>query len=367
MWLYFAITIYIIGTGLLFGRSKLKQIKIFYLVLTFGLFTILAMFRSSTVGNDTSEYIRLFGNIASNGDLSNYYWRYERGYLYLNKILAFFSTNPQVIIIVSSLIIMTGFARFIYKYSDNLWLSVYLFFTLGYFGSSMNTIRLHIAIVIILFSYDYLRSNNLLKFVLTVIIASLFHRTAIIFLAAWLIVKLKFNIKTVSIAIIGTIGIDILFPYILQLAFRIFPTYQYYLGSTYLDGNTRLASVISFLVSICMLVFGFMLRRRMKTEVYSLAEDSEIIINDGEKMSMLLLIGIALTVISFNFNLIERAGEFFSVFSIIYLPNSLKNISNKKIRLNLSFLIVLLFFIYSTSILVLRPDWNVIYPYFFFS
>lgn len=371
MWLHYAIIFYILSTGVIFGRNTKKRVKRnSYLILTFGVFIFLSALRSSNVGNDTSAYIRLFNDIAITGDVSRYSWRYETGYLYLNKLLSLLSSNSQIIIIVTSIIIMCGFARFIYKYSNNLWLSVYLFFTLGYFGMSMNTIRLNIAIAIVLFSYDFLREKRLIKFIITVFLASLFHRTAIIFLLAWFITKLKINYKTTTIVIIGSLTLYIAFPTILRVALSLFPTYQYYIGSAYLDGSTRIASVMNFLVGISIVVFGMLTRYHKKTingQSYSNVSSNETVeINDGQFMLLLLLAGVSITFISFNFNLLDRVADYFLVFSIVLLPNALNSIRDKNLRSLLSFIIVVLFFVYSTTIQIIRPEWNIIYPYQFF-
>lgn len=371
MWLHYAIIFYILLTGIIFGRTAQKGMKRnTYLIITFGVFTLLSAMRSSNVGNDTPEYIRLFENVAASGNVSGYSWRYETGYLYLNKLLSLLSSNSQIIIIVTSIIIMGGFARFVYKYSNSLWLSVYLFFTLGYYGMSMNTVRLNIAIVVVLFSYDFLREKKLIKFIITVFLASLFHRTAIIFLLAWPITKLKFSYKTIVAAVVGSLSLYMFFPIILQTALRFFPTYQYYLGSSYLDGNTRLASVMNFLVGLSILVFGVFTKYHKKQKAMQMNNNISNYIslemNDGKNILLFLLAGVSITFISFNFNLLDKVGDYFLVFAIICLPNSIRMVRDSQSRLLITFIVVLMFFIYATTIQIMRPDWNVIYPYSFY-
>ncbi|PYF03256.1 EpsG family protein [Ureibacillus chungkukjangi] len=368
MWLHYFLIVYILVLGLTLGLGRqIKQKNIVYLTLTFGLFTLLAALRSSIVGNDTDVYISLFNSISLTGDVSNFFWRYEKGYLYLNKLLSLITTNPQIIIIISSIIIMYGSARYIYKYSQIPWLSVFLFFTLGYYGMSMNTIRLNIAIVIVLLSYDFLRERRLVKFVITVILASLFHRTAIVFLLAWPITKLKFNFKTACILILLSMGLFISFPIILQVALNIFPTYQYYVGSDYLNGEIRLASVMNLLVGLSIVLLGIFTNFHKESEAknpFNIGRFEKI--NDGKIMLLLLVSGVLVTFISFNFNLLDRVGDFFLVFSCVYLPNAINKIYDGKLKVLIIFVVVILFILYSTTIQILRPEWNTIYPYEFF-
>lgn len=376
MWLYYFLIVYILVLAISLGVNTQNSFKKkAYIFLTFGLFTIMASLRSENVGNDTIVYISLFKSILVMDDLTAFVGRYEIGYLYLNKLLSLIFSNPQIILIVTSFFTMFGFATFINKYSKVTWLSVYLFFTLRFFDTTMNVIRLNIAIVLILFAYDFLRQKKLFNFILIVIAAFLFHRTAIVFLLAWPITKLKFNYKTVTFIIISSLLLYIGFSSILYTMFKIFPTYQYYLDSVYLDGEIRLASVMNILVGISIILLGVSAKYYKKNNLISnnivkitpnfLDEEKEAI-NDGENMLLLLIVGVAFTFLSFKFNLLGRVGSYFLVFSIVYLPNSINQLKNKKLVAVIIFIVVVLFFAYATCIQIIRPEWNRIYPYTFF-
>ncbi|MDT2767635.1 EpsG family protein [Globicatella sulfidifaciens] len=365
MWLYYFLLMYILCFGFIFKlKLSITKRKTVYLFATFGLFFLLSALRSSYVGNDTEEYLRVFRNIASSKDFSGYLWRFEKGYLYLNKILSYITMNQQIILIITSLIIMYGFARFIFKYSKSPVLSTYLFFTFGYYGMTMNTIRQSIAIVILLYSYDFLRNRRLIKFVLMVIIASLFHRTAIFFLLAVFITKLRYNKKTLFLFAITSFALYGLFEYIFKFMINIFPTYTYYVESIYLDGNIRMASIINMFVAICVIIIGIMTKYH-KTEMY----DRELrgLNNplDGQNYLMLILTGISITFVSFNFNLLDRVGDYFLIYMIVYLPNSIIRLKNRELRTIIYYLIIILFFVYATTIIIFRPEWSGIYPYSF--
>ncbi|WP_339824850.1 EpsG family protein [Paenibacillus sp. FSL R7-0163] len=375
MLLYFILVIYILLLGLYLSSGKESDLKQrIYLYLTFGLLTVLAALRAETVGNDTIEYLRLFENISITKDLSYFSPRFEIGYVYLNKILSLISYNPQIILIVTSSLIMYGFMRFIKKYSKIPMLSVFMFFSLGYYGMTMNTIRLNLAIVLILFSYDFLKKNKLFKFIIIVILASLFHRTAIVFLIAWPMRKLSISLKLIMAIMITSSLLYILFPTILNLLFSIFPTYQYYVGSVYLDGEIRLASIMNILVGLSIILLGAITKynnMNLVTDEIIKEKDSrrkseEEIVNDEQLMFLFLIISVAITFLSFKFNLLDRVSDYFLVFSIVYLPNAIKHVKEKKLVVFLVLVIITLFFIYATLIQIMRPEWNRIYPYEFF-
>lgn len=374
MWLHFVLMTYILILGLLLGTSTSKNKKARNQViiwLTFSVFIIIASFRSKDIGNDTANYLNLFKDISISSDLSYFTPRFEIGYVYLNKIVSYFTSHPQIILIVTSLIIMIGFARFIYKYSMIPWLSVYLFFTLGHFGSTLNTIRLNIAIVIILIAYDFLKKRKLLSFIITVFFAFLFHRTAIIFLMAWPLSKLRFNRKNLTILTIGSILVYFIFPVTMGIVLKIFPVYEYYLDSQYLDGEIRLASILNMLVGMSIILLGYFTKyhhsnHELDLEYLENNNKERMSSDDGKQMTLLLIVGTLLTFISFNFNLLGRVGDYFLVFSIVYIPNAIMQVKDKKLKVVLIYIIVVLFFMYSSTIQVFRSEWNIIYPYDFF-
>lgn len=80
-----------------------------------------------------------------------------------------------------------------------------------------------------------------------------------------------------------------------------------------------------------------------------------------------ITLGLAISIISIRFSLLDRVSDFFTVYAIVLLPNTLKN---KRKNLNLSvflyYILLLTFFIYYIVIIVYRPEWNKVYPYEFF-
>lgn len=352
--------------GILSKKISKRSIQV-YLIIIFIIFGVLVGFRNGNIGNDTVIYLKVFNNISNSGEIIQYVPRFEYGYLYLNLILSKITDNEQSILIITGFFTMLIYFLFISKYSKLIWLSIFLFFTLGYFGMAMNTIRLQIAIVITILSYAFLRKNKLIPFLMLVIIAFFFHRTAIIFLLAWPIVKLKLNFKIIFFSFLGTLILFFSFPYFLNLLIRIFPTYEYYLDSVYNDGNIRLASIINFILGAGMLVVGSMIKPRNSNPQDILNDKKNNIINDYNNMKNLIFFGILLIFISLNFNLLDRVGDYFIVYGIIFLPNSITKIRNINIKTVIKTLIVVLLTIYYFSILIYRPEWNRVYPYEFFN
>jgi len=170
---------------------------------------------------------------------------------------------------------------------------------------------------------------------------------------------------------IGSVLIYTIFPIILRILLKIFPTYEYYLGSLYLNGEIRLASVMNLLVGISIIVMGVFVNYHKQNNTIAYANNNTLNIAerkilDGQFMTLLLVAGTSVIFISFNFNLLNRVGDYFLVFSIVYLPNAIKQLKDKKLEILIIYTVVVLFFAYSTMILIMRPEWNIIYPYNFY-
>jgi hypothetical protein len=368
MWLFYILLLYILVMALiLYGKGQSRGKDKLFLMLTFGVFLFLSAFRASFVGNDTDSYLNLFYLISGSDNSEVFTSRYEVGYVYLNKLISYFSANPQAILIVTSCIILLGFSRFIYKNSNYIWLSVFLFFILRYFDATMNTLRFNIALVIILYSYYFIKRKKMLVFILFTLIASLFHITAIIFLLAYPISRLKFNIKTIVVLTVTGFILFSGFSVILQKVIEIFPRYQYYIGSHYLDGNIRLASIMNILVSLFMLTIGIITKYHKPnynkdSKMY--ADNSKY--NDGEIMLLLVVMGSFIDILSLKFNLLDRVGTYFQVFVLVYLPNAIKQMKDSKKALLMVIIIIFILVTYAITIQIVRPEWNRIYPFGFF-
>ncbi|AHF08650.1 EpsG family protein [Desulfitobacterium metallireducens] len=370
MSLYYGLMGYFLIAALIlyYGKQHGKKDSI-YLFCTMSVLFVLAALRAHTIGNDTQTYVWLFENISrmSIQDL-NTNSRYELGYLYYNKAVSIINGNPQVLLAITSLILIVGYARFIRKYSMNVWLSVYLFLVMGYFGSAVNILRQCIAMIVLLYSYSFIKRKKILPFLICVILATTFHKTAIVFVLAYPISKMRINYKTIGAFTAGTIVVYIVFTRALNVLFSYLPIYQYYLGGKYMEGGIRTASVVSFGITLCIFLVG-LCSGAYKRESKLVNENGIATIkenNENQIMTIFLMFSLSVTVISFKFNLLDRMSEYFSVFSIVYLPNILRNFKNKNLSVLLTAVVIVAFTIYFTTIQLYRPDWNYIYPYEFF-
>lgn len=324
--------------------------------LSIGVLMFLAAFRASSVGNDTEEYLRIFEETISSGIYES---RYEIGYLWFNKLLGYISLDSQIVLIASSIFIFYSFGRFIWKYSHMPWLSLFLFFTYGFFSSSVNIVRQSLAMAILLFSYDYLLQGKNFKFVLSVLFASLFHTTAFLFISCYICRKLHITLKLVIIFVGMSILLSCLFSVLLDSLFEVLTEYEHYKDGKY-SGETRLASILYIAISSLIFVFSWCILKQKKLQIKF--SNFQFLCNNC--MLITVLIAVACYIVSLKLNLLDRIAIYFNMISIVLWPNAICRLTNRNRILFIS-CTVLFFFVYSAIIITYRPEWNSLYPYSF--
>lgn len=209
-------------------QSKILQIypkRTLYFLAFMPLFFISA-FRYS-VGVDFHSYTWIFNALNITGEETHV----ETGYIILNKLIGYFTTNPQGLFIVTSMIILLFFAKGIYDNSDNLTLSLYLFITLGYFYYSMISIRHFMALGIYFYAQKYMKKQELIPFLTLILIASSFHKIALITIPLYFILTRRYKFSYFAIIFLMLIVCAVLNQYVLELIFTF--VYSAYRNSIY--------------------------------------------------------------------------------------------------------------------------------------
>ena len=195
MFIYIIVMFLILSIGLFFNVNKSYKLGKYYLIFIFSILTLLSALRNISVGVDTSQYYeayKLIGTIEWN-ELDKL--RYEIGFSLLCKVLNYISSNPQLLLIVTSIFINSSVGLFIYRNSNNVVLSSFIFITYNLYFNYMNIMRQAIAIAIVLFAYEYLKNKKIIKYSILVLIASLFHTSSIICLLFIIFSKVKYDKK----------------------------------------------------------------------------------------------------------------------------------------------------------------------------
>ena len=153
--------------------------------------TLIVGFRDINLGmNDTSLiYLPIFTELSKLSVTDAFYFiknsNIEVVFYMLTKFYIVISNNYRIYLILLAIPLNFFVSRFIYKYSKIPFLSFIIFFSLNYFAIEFTLLKHCIALSILILSYDYVVNKNFKKFALAVILASFFHRTALIFLIVY--------------------------------------------------------------------------------------------------------------------------------------------------------------------------------------
>ena len=244
---------------------------------------------------------------------------------------------------------MGGILYFIYKHSEDPLVSVIVFMGIEFFTLSFTALRQMLAISVVVNSYSFIKQNKPIKFVLMVLLASLFHKTALVFLLAYLFKYIKINKKTFFIGISSLLFVQIIgFDLIINILKKFYP---YYVPENIMfttDG------IMQCLVILVYLLFGLYL--------YYFQFDKK---TKEENRLLYVIIFAAFVIQSFanRIPMVNRIMWYFYIFMIIFLPNQIVNVLDKK--LNICFYICIILVCLLEYIIFSINMYDVI-PYNFF-
>ncbi|MEG0304893.1 MAG: EpsG family protein [Oscillospiraceae bacterium] len=177
----------------------------------------------------------------------------EKGYLWLNQIIAFFTDNATILFLVTSFMICGLFFYAIYHFSEDKYLSVWLFFLTSTYFDTFNAIRQYMACAIFFNAIHYIQSKNFKKYAIMILIATLFHTSAIVLLPIYFICNMKLNgWKAIAILLLECIGGSAILQ-VLQNILRYTP-YARYIGSSEMmvDGTKQSLVYITIITVIAL-------------------------------------------------------------------------------------------------------------------
>lgn len=351
MVLYFGVLAIMLLIKIVCEHFNHKTDKAYGLIMM-GIYGMISAIRASYVGNDTQNYLSIFNEVNSGVDTSGWYNRFEVGFVLLNKFCAFLFDNSQCILIIAAIIIYIGFSFLVVKYSQDHWLSVFLFITLGYFGSTMNAIRLCMAYSIVILAYDRLVNNNIKAFIVFVLMAMLFHKTAIVFIVCAIIPYVKDFRFMFKIWLVSTAFMYVCTPLIVKLMIKMFPIYEYYVDNYMTNG-----------ISVGVLLYIFVWSMILCAGLYIQKNCGKEISKNLKYLNYLMMLTISVFALSMHFTLLDRMAQYFGLFSIIYVPNCINMIENKQMQYILKCAVIICFLVYFVGIQLLRPEWNRIATY----
>ena len=241
-----------------------------------------------------------------------------------------------------------GIYKLVSKYSSNIPISVMVILSLELYGFTLTGLRQTCALSILLFSYGFLVNKKLIKFCGVVLLASLFHSSAIVFMLAYPCFCLKPGFR--SVCIMGGIcaSIMIFFKDILYAFVSIIETAENY--SSYLEGTTKL-TFSGTIIYGCILFFVTVFLYFGKTQT------------DDKRLCHLLMISLVFRIMSsLVFAEMFRIAMYFSLFDCITIASACTEQDDKPgTRIGTGRYLILLFVVLMFALYyITSPSYNIV-------
>ncbi|CUO14510.1 Uncharacterised protein [Turicibacter sanguinis] len=360
MLIYILQIVLIIAFYLLFSyKGFTRRKEKYFLCITFLILAIVAGIRNYTVGYDTPQYVIAYKKAAGLSFSQFSLLRYEYGFTFLCVLLNKITANPQILIFITSLFINFSIVKFISKNSKNKLLSILIYLLLNHYFFYTSAMRQALAVSIILLGFDNLKNKKYIKFTLYVLIASLFHQSAILALLFILFNNKKYNKNFVYQLLIIFVVFFIFGKNIFNFLVRLSPRLAGYSTSKF-NVENYFGAFFQFILNLILFGIGYLITYKYEK---NLLKDRK---NPNNIYIGILAVANIFSLLTMKVSIFNRFSPYFSIFIIIWLPNSIVKIQNPKNKIFITTVIVSCLFCYWVIINYFRPEWYGMIPYSIF-
>ena len=162
------------------GAQRKERLVTFLLILVMGFFCGLRVW-----GNDTVTYLQMYEQTPPLGEfLATFDVDLAHGpaFYLLTSTIKTLGLTKQDFLLVFAFITVTPYVLFVHHYSVNTTFGVFLMLTTGFYTFAMAAIKQTAATAICLCAIPFALDKKWLRFLLTVVLASLFHPYAMVYL-----------------------------------------------------------------------------------------------------------------------------------------------------------------------------------------
>lgn len=176
--------------------KKEKEKKKLQVSLSFIGLLFLLGFKAPFVGSDMETYIPAFQGSEPKFSLEpDFVYGFEVGFLYYMSLIKMITSDVQIYIFISALVILLPISVLIYRYSKNPMLSILIYTSWYLYYFSFSGLRQALAISICALATLFIFKKKIIPFVALVVGASTIHTSALVFIFAFPLYWLKFSSK----------------------------------------------------------------------------------------------------------------------------------------------------------------------------
>lgn len=288
----------------LFRKSKYKFIP-------FAIITLLGMFRYDLV-SDYSMYLEAFLDIRDFGYKSIPFiiQHFEIGYIGLNILFSYIPNGWIILFALCALFIYSSIYKEL-KRENIIIFGTFIFIILGYINRFDNIIRQALAMSLFIYSiHKYIEKGKFFQFIFIIIIASLFHKSALFTIAFYPLIRHihKINIPVnkgfILLLLISLLTITGIINHIfIFLSDLINYRDQNIEHETIVQNNTGLG-VLLYMLILYIPYYGYMKYPYKKEKTH-------------EQIFKMYYVYVLLVIASYNVELIRRVVEYIVIYAII--------------------------------------------------
>ena len=332
-----------------FYRKGLEKNRASYLLLIILVIippVLLSSFRKG-IGTDYYGYQEVFESIKSSISFAGLFSFYqEPGWVLINLL----SNSYFTVLLISSILYSLIITIAIFKIKNKIGITFPLFVSyMVFYSLSFNGIRQAIAAAFFLLALTYIKKSKL-KYIIFIIVGSLFHKSALICLLLLFVFLIKqMKMSKVILTIIVMSVVIIAFSGLLVMILERLHLYTKYTDGSDSSGNGGIGFLL-YLLPVTFLLFYLTQRYRINDKFY------------------LFLLFVFLLQIPFQFlgskiAFADRIAEYGLVSQVFLIPYALKFIKNRNTRIFYLFLYTSWYVFYYIFMFVILKS-NGVYPYF---
>lgn len=236
----------------------------------------------------------------------------EIGYRWLNILISSMKLDFNILLSVISFVNLYFFYRFMIFINIKrsfYWIIFFTYISLyNLYFYHLSMIRQSIAIYIFLFSFQYIYKKEIKKYIIIILLATLFHKSAIILLPIYYINRINFKIKYICLFFICSIFFIINVELFVNLLTKVLELvnmdkYVHYINVTPIKFNTG----IGFILNICSIfLFSYLLKLKF-------SKKNKLLI----KMILISRLLIFLNIVGIS--ILHRVVSYFDIYTI-FIP-----------------------------------------------
>ncbi len=243
-----------------------KFLKYFFKfrIITIVSFVFLSTFKAMTVGSDDVAYLNFYHDVDK---MKIFPPAFEIGYTLLNFCLAKLHMPFRVLLFIVSCFISICVVVFVNTLSKNKFLSLFFYIAFGTFAFSLSGLRQTIAIGFLLLAIVLVLKNKALGACGLILLASLFHKSALIGFVFVILKYIKLNWKIVLLFVLANVLMVLIYPSVIDLLIKFninVPYLNYYTVSRIYLGKPEIINMLYNIGLFAVFIAFWLGRKKLK-------------------------------------------------------------------------------------------------------